>query len=119
MAEAPKDRARIRPDLLEFVAGYRPERGLNLEVAVKEDGRIVVFHSLRFTKDVAWFEFEPVSRRLSFVMEEGEVPEIGLPLSPDVARHVVKARRILMVLMDPESKAPIEGFYIPLIIAQP
>ena len=119
MAEAPKDGVRILGKLIDFVTGYDPKRGLDLEVTVKQDGTVMVYHSLRFTKDVAWFEFEPVSGRLNFVMEEGDVRDIGLPLSPGVAKHVVKARQILMVLMDPESRAPIEGFYIPLIIAQP
>ena len=102
--------------LIDFVEGYDPVRGLDLEVTIKQDGRVVVFHSLPFTKDVSWFEFDLSTNKLDFIMDGGDIRNIGIALKQDIARHMQNSHQILMVLMDAETGQPKEGFYIPLVI---
>lgn len=102
--------------LIDFIDGYDPARGLDLDVAIKEDGRVVVYHSLPFTKDVSWFEFDLSTNKLDFIMDDGDIRDVGLPLSHSVAKHMQNSHQILMVLMDAESGQPVKGFYIPLVI---
>lgn len=91
---------------------------LDMEVAVMDDGKVVVFHSHPFKNDLSWMEFDLTSRKLDFVLDDGAIRDIGLPLNPDVTKHMQNTYQVLTVLMNPESGDATEGSYIPLIIHQ-
>ena len=103
-------------NLIDFVDGVDDDGRLDIEVAIKQDGKVVVFHSHPFKTDISWFEFDLTSNRLDFVLDDGQVRDIGLPLLNNVAKHMQNSHQILMVLMDPETGEAEEGNYVPLII---
>jgi hypothetical protein len=103
-------------NIADFVDGYDPAKGLDLEVAINEKGGVTVFHSHPFTGDISWFEFDLRTNKLDFVLDDGDVRDIGLPLSQGVAKHMQNAHQILMVLMDPKTGDAKAGVYVPLVI---
>jgi hypothetical protein len=103
-------------NLIDFVTGYDPSVGLDLEVAIKQDGRVVVFHSLPFKNEVSWFEFNLTTNKLDFILDDGDIRDIGLPVGKDVAKHMQNSHQILMVLMDPKTGDAKMGNYVPLVI---
>ena len=103
-------------NLTDFVYGITDHNRLDIEVAIKADGRVVVFHSHPFKKDVSWFEFDLNSNKLDFIFDDGEIRDIGLPLSKNVAKYMQNSHQILMVLLDLETGEAKEGNYVPLII---
>ena len=102
--------------LVDFVYGVSEKDRLDIEVAIGDDGRVVVFHSHPFKKDISWFEFDLETNKLDFVLDNGDIRDIGLPLSQDVAKHMQNSHQILMVLMDLETGQAKEGNYVPLMI---
>lgn len=103
-------------NLTDFVVGIDETNRLDIEVAIKEGGQVIIFHSHPFKKEVSWFEFDLKTNKLDFVIDNGEVRDIGLPLKQNVARHMQNAHQILMVQMDPKTGEAQRGNYIPLII---
>ena len=101
--------------LTDFVVGD-DKKFLDIEVAIMEGGRVVVFHSHRFKKEISWFEFDLSTNKLDFVLDSGDVRDIGLPLTQDVAKHMQNAHQIMMVLMDPKTGEAEQGHYVPLVI---
>ncbi|MGB4107158.1 MAG: hypothetical protein WBK55_05110 [Alphaproteobacteria bacterium] len=105
-------------NLTDFVVNDGNKKHLDIEVAIKEGAHVIVFHSHPFKKEVSWFEFDLRTNKLDFVIDNGDVRDIGLPLSKAVAVHMQNAHQILMVLMDPETGEASNGNYVPLIIHQ-
>ncbi len=103
-------------NLTDFVVGVDKAGKLDIEVAIKEDGHVIVFHSHPFKKEVSWFEFDLRTNKLDFVIDNGDVRDVGLPLTQDVAKHMQNSHQILMVLMDPKTGEATQGNYVPLII---
>ena len=92
------------------------DENLDLEVAIMDDGRVVVFHTHPFKNDLSWMEFDLDTRKLDFILDDGEIRDIGLPLSSTVSKYMQNSHQILTVLMDPETGDATEGSFIPLII---
>lgn len=89
---------------------------LDIEVAVKEDGRVVVFHSHPFRNDLSWMEFDLGTNKLDFVLDGGDIRDVGMPLNAAVSKNMQNSHQILMVLLNPETGEAKEGNYVPLII---
>jgi len=105
--------------LRDFVYGGASEEDpLFLEVAIKEDGRVVLFHNKLFKNELSWLEFDLSTNELDFVLDDGEIRDLGLPLKQEVAKHMQNSHQILMVLLDDKTGEAKEGNYIPLIIHQ-
>ncbi len=102
--------------LIDFVYGVDENNHLEIEVAIKEDGRVAVFHNRPFKEDVAWFEFDLGTNKLDFVLNDGDIRDIGVPLHNAVAKHMQNSHQILMILMDNDTGEAKEGNYVPLII---
>lgn len=102
--------------LIDFVTDVDENNTLEIEVAVNETGKVVVFHNRRFKKEIAWFEFDLGNNHLDFVLDNGDIRNAGLPLTPNVAKHMQNSYQILTVFMDNNTGEAIEGSYIPLII---
>lgn len=118
MTDAPPLPAERPPvgNLTDFVSGIDETNRLDIEVAIKEGGNVIIFHSHPFSREVSWFEFDLKTNKLDFVIDNGDVRDIGLPLSSAVAKHMQNAHQILMVQMNPQTGEAQEGSYIPLII---
>ena len=115
------DQNRERPPvgtLVDFVSGVDENNHLDIEVAVNETGKVVVFHNREFKKDISWFEFDLGNNRLDFILNDGEIRDAGLPLSKNVAKYMQNSHQILMVLLDNKTGEATEGQYVPLIIHQ-
>ena len=103
-------------NLTDFVIGTDTDNPLHVEVAIKDDGRVVLFHDKPFKTAISWFEFDLGTNKFDFVMEEGELRDFGMPLHESVAKHMQNSHQILTILLDDESGEGKEGDYIPLII---
>ena len=105
-------------NLTDFVYGVDADNHLDIEVAVNELGKVVIFHNRVFKNDIGWFEFELATNRLNFIMDDGEIRDAGMALTPQMAKNMHNSHQILMVLIDPETGDAKEGHYVPLIIHQ-
>lgn len=102
--------------LVDFVYGVDANSKLSIEVAVNENGRVVVFHNKVFKSDVSWFEFDLETNKLSFILDDGDVRDTGLALSKNVSKYMQNSHQIQMVLLDDSTGERKEGHYVPLII---
>ena len=103
-------------NLTDFVIPVEGRKHLDVEVAIKEDNRVVLFYDRPFKKEISWFEFDLRTNKLDFVIDNGDVRDLGLPLSKDVAKYMQNTHQILMVLIDFKTGEAQEGSYVPLII---
>lgn len=103
-------------NLTDFVYGVDADHHLDIEVAVNEKGKVVVFHNRPFKNEVAWFEFDLGNNKLDFVLDDGDIRDAGLPLGKDVAKYMQNSHQILMVLLDDDTGEAKEGNYVPLVI---
>jgi len=103
-------------NLTDFVYKTDDAEELEIEVAVKEDGRVAIFHNMPFKNELSWLEFDLGSNELDFVLDDGDIRDIGIPLNPGIARNMQNSHQVLMILLDNETGEAKEGFYIPLII---
>jgi len=102
--------------LVDFVYGVDENNELQIDVAVREDGRCAVFHNKPFKSDISWLEFNLSTCMLDFVLDGGEVRDAGLPVTRKMSNNMQNTHQMLMVLIDDETGEPKEGQYIPLII---
>lgn len=105
-------------NLTDFVDGAADDNPLYIEVAVKDDGKIVVFYDKPFNREITWFEYDTTKSRLDFIIGEGEIRDAGVNLVPQISKHMQNSHQILTVLMNDKTGEPVEGKYIPLIIHQ-
>ncbi len=103
-------------NLVDFVVGVGDDERLDLQVAIKENGLVIVFHSHPFKAPLAWFEFNLSTNKLDFVLDDGNLRDLGLPLPKTIAKHMQNAHQILMIQMDPKTGESQGGLYVPLII---
>lgn len=105
-------------NLTDFVYGAREDNPLHVEIGVDDKGKVVVFHDKPFRNDVSWFEYDAEASKLDFVLDDGEIRDIGMQLVPEISKHMHNTHQILMVLLDDETGEAKEGIYVPLIIHQ-
>lgn len=104
--------------LVDFVYGVEEGNPLNIEIAVDGKGMVVVFHDKPFKNDLSWYEFDTETCKLDFIIDDGEVRDIGMPLAEQISKHMHNTHQILTVLLDDDTGEAKEGNYIPLIIHQ-
>lgn len=101
----------------EYNKGHAPgDSDMKVELAINERAEAIVFHNKPFAKTLSWLEFDLDDKRLDFIMDDGDVRNFGIPVHPDLSKHMQNAFQILMVQMDDQKGEPIEGDYFPLII---
>ncbi|MCC7305480.1 MAG: hypothetical protein IT558_04380 [Alphaproteobacteria bacterium] len=103
-------------NLTDFVIGDDPNDRLDIQVAVKHDGGVVMFHTHKFKKPVSWFEFDLATNRLDFILDNGDVRDVGMPLPQRISKYMQNTYQILMVWMDPKTGDAKEGDYVPVVI---
>ena len=103
-------------NLLDFVYHKEGSDPLLVEVGVKQDGKVAVFHNKPFKNELSWIEYDIGKNAIEFVMDNGEVRNIGVPVNKEIAKNMHNTHQVLMVLLDDESGQAKEGYYIPLII---
>lgn len=102
--------------LVDFVTGVDADNPLDVEIAVNDSGRIVVFHDKPFRGELSWFEYDLDENKLDFVMDDGEVRDIGVPIPQQLSKYLQNAHQILTVLMNDDTGDAVRGTYIPVII---
>ncbi len=103
-------------NLADLVYGVTDDNPLNIEVAINEDGRVVLFHDKVFKNDLSWLEFDLDTNELDFILDDGLVRNFGMPLDQSVAKHMQNTHQVLAVLLDEKTGDAKEGHYVPLII---
>lgn len=103
-------------NLYELVEGATDDNPLYIEVAVGADGRVVVFHDKPFREALSWYEYNTNTNHLDFVLEDGEMRRIGIPLKPEIGKHMHNTHQVLTVWMNDETGDAVSGQYVPLIL---
>ena len=103
-------------NLTDFVYGVTDESPFKIEVAINDDGRVIVFHNKVFKNDLSWLEFDLGTSKLDFILDGGHVRDFGMPLDKSVSKHMHNTHQVLTVLLDEETGSAKEGHYIPLIL---
>ncbi|NCT40976.1 MAG: hypothetical protein GW778_04865 [Alphaproteobacteria bacterium] len=103
-------------DLSGFVLGVDENNHLDIEVAVNEKGKVVLFHNRAFKGPISWFEFDLDTNKLTFVLDDGEIRDAAFYATPTMAKYMQNSHQILMVLIDHETGEASDGTYVPLII---
>jgi len=103
-------------DLSGFVYGVDENNPLDIEIAVNDVGKVVLFHNRVFKADISWFEFDLDTLKLTFVLDDGEIRDAGFYATKAMAKYMQNSHQILMVLLDDDTGEAKEGNYIPLII---
>lgn len=103
-------------NLTDFVVRPAEKANFEIEVAVKDDGRVAIFHNMPFKKELSWLEFDLGSRELNFVLNNGDIRSADVPLAPTLSKNMQNSHQVLMILLDNNSGEAKQGFYIPLII---
>ena len=102
----------------DFVEGVTDDNPLYLEVAVNDIGKVIVYHDKIFKSDVAWFEFDLATNKLDFIMDDGDVRDIGMSLHQDLAKNMHNSHQVHLILIDKKTKEQKAANYVPLIIHQ-
>ena len=102
--------------LVDFVYGVDENSKLQIDVAVREDGKCAVFYNKPFKSDISWLEFDLGTCMLDFVLDGGEMRDSGVPVTRTMSKNMQNTHQMLMVLIDDKTGEPKEGQYIPLII---
>jgi len=102
--------------IVDFFYGVEDDNVLNIEVAVKEDGRCAVFYNKPLKDELSWFEYDLDLCKLGFVLNGGESRDFVLPVKKEMTKNMQNTHQVLTVLMDDETGKPKEGTYIPLIL---
>ncbi len=105
-----------RGNLTDFVYGVDENSKLQIEVAVREDGKCAVFHNKPFRNELSWLEFDLDTYRLDFVLDNGEIRNAGMDLTKEMSKNMQNTHQMLMVLMDDQTGIAKEGIYVPLIL---
>lgn len=103
-------------DLSGFVLGVDENNPLDVEIAVNEVGKVVLFHNRQFKSEISWFEFDLDTLKLTFVLDDGQIRDAGFYATQGMAKYMQNSHQILMVLIDAVTGEAAEGHYIPLII---
>lgn len=91
-----------------------PDFKVNL--AVNNEARVLIFHNKPFRKKMSWLEFDLNRNRLDFVMNDGDVRNFGIAVSPDLVNYMKNSFQVMMILMNEETGDAESGDYYPLII---
>jgi len=86
------------------------------ELVVNEGANVAVFHKTPFEQDLSWLEFDLDTKRLTFVLADGDVRNFGILIPDDFSRDMQNAHQVLMVHKDEKTDEPLSGQYFPLII---
>lgn len=88
----------------------------HVEIAVNDEGRVVVYHNKEFQKKLSWLEFDLASNKLDFVTDDGDLRDFGMPVDPRLAKNMQNTYQVEMVLMNMKEKKREKTEYCPLIV---
>lgn len=104
-------------NISDFVyGGASKENPLFMEISINEKMQVMLFHNKTFKNELSWLEFDLSTNALDFVLDDGDIRDIGISLSKDVSKYMQNTHQVLMVLMDDQTGDAKEGRYIPLIV---
>lgn len=103
-------------DFSNFVVGVDENTPLDIEVAVDEKGKVILFHNREFKDPIAWFEFDLSTGKIDFIMDDGLIRDAGFYVTKIMSKYMQNSHQILTVFLDNSSGEAIEGRYVPLII---
>lgn len=102
--------------LIDFVYGIDEENTLQIDIAVRDDGKCAVFYNKPFKSEISWLEFNLETCMLYFVLDNGDMRDAGLPVTKSMSKNMQNTHQMLMVLLDDKSGEEKEAEYLPLII---
>lgn len=102
--------------LADFVYDVTKDNPLKVEVAINDDGRVILFHNKVFKNELSWLEFDLGSSELDFILNGGQTRNFGMPVDRSVSKYMQNTHQVLTVLLDEKTGDAKEGQYIPLIL---
>lgn len=100
-------------NLTDFVVGVPLEGHLDIEIAINNSAKVILYHSLPIP-NLCRFRYHRATRSFEFIRKDGEIRNSGLPLVGALAVHLPRADRVLMVLTDPRTGEAEEGDLLPM-----
>ncbi len=108
----------IAGNLTDFFTEVDDDNPLDISVSIRQSGKVIVFHNRPLKEDIAWFEYHLGTKKLFFVIEDGTMHDIGMPLSQEVSNNMQNAHQIMMIYINADTGEGVTGSYSPLILHQ-
>lgn len=105
-------------NILDFVQLDKSPEEFQIEIAVKDDGKVAAFYNRPFKKEISWVEFDMNAQTMDFISDGGDIRNLGLPVRPEIIKNIQNSHQILMILMDDNTGEAKEGYYVPIILHQ-
>lgn len=88
---------------------------VHVELIVNDRGESLILHDRPFPYPLDRVEYDPASGMIWFVIPGGFRKSFGVPVRPELARHLDRhTGRVLVVRADARNGEPIDGGYCPL-----
>lgn len=114
----PQKRETEYGNIVDFVHDPDGTGDFNMDVVIREDGKVAIFHDKPFKRELSWLEYDMKEHQLHFILENGDLRVLGIKVREDLKKNMQNTHQILMILMDNETGQAKEGGYVPLIIHQ-
>lgn len=85
--------------------------------ASKKRNAVTILHDKPFDPPLTGLEFDPQARRLEFVFSNVR-RDLGAPLREALVPHFKKSKIVTFFLVDPQSRAALEGMQVPMKIVE-
>ncbi|MCD8497069.1 MAG: hypothetical protein LRZ85_02675, partial [Alphaproteobacteria bacterium] len=73
-------------NIVDFVYDPKGTGDLDIEVAIREDGKVAIFHDKPFKRELSWIEYDMQAGQLHFIMENGDLRIMGLSVRPELKK---------------------------------
>ena len=100
----------------DFIVHGGDDDKLNVEIAVREDGRVVVFHNRPFVDELSWLEFNLKTRRLEFMKDDGQMRDFGVLIPEHMSKYMDNTSQVYLALVSDETGKAVAARYVPLIV---
>lgn len=106
----------IAGNLSDYFSDVRPDGPLHVELGVKKDGKVALFHNKHLRAHIIEGQYFPAHHRFYLLSSDGSSRDMGTPVNKDAAAHMRESNRLLLVHLK-DGKA-LGGVYVPLKIYQ-
>ncbi len=94
----------------------RHNGSMKIELMVNEGPNVASFHSMDFGGELKRVEFNRLTRRIAYRMQNGVLRDFGMAVPLDYAMWIEASDRILMVQTDEQTGDAISVEYFPLLV---
>lgn len=103
------------------IAGSRtsfPDSGMNIDYFVTERVEVCVMHDRPFDKALSWIEYDMTTSRLELIMEDGDIRNYGIPVSPKLKPYFMNTSIVYVIQLNAQERSAENTQELPLIMHQ-